>query len=376
MCFQLETDFFLSCFRWIECVHIGKYRRPSHSQHEIAIGRKYTWGVDCSWKYNNSPARHIPEGRLCVHCWCRRRHTTFHRLQQTRSSGRRRGFRRRSESHNEWVTLQTPTPAPREKLRNPFIHHFRNATSEKPKVYVYDNGEETRTYYPANTCLQEIARKLQIATEGKRPWETYISEGLQHLQVIQCDPQFSHSVSTDLNHSFAGSHRQRFHPSGRQHGQIVHEHWQSRSHRSAASTALGQSDRQFGRSDPSAFGADWMRQGYGATRHSSRGIRSAAQSPGHRCGDEFGVGQHHWQLSRQFYLSQRWRTIKTNEMKLKITFFLCLLRNRNFRLQGRNYNQKMAKLCISHGCCCNEEHHLRHGCTDQRVDAISDFLPS
>lgn len=60
----------------------------------------------------------------------------------------------------------------------------RNANSEKPSVYVYDNGEENRTYYPANPCLQEIARKLQIATEGKRPWESYITEGLQHLQVI------------------------------------------------------------------------------------------------------------------------------------------------------------------------------------------------
>lgn len=50
---------------------------------------------------------------------------------------------------------------------------------------MYNNGEdqETRRYFPVNPCLIEIAKNLQTATEGKRPWETYIHEGLQHLQV-------------------------------------------------------------------------------------------------------------------------------------------------------------------------------------------------
>lgn len=57
--------------------------------------------------------------------------------------------------------------------------------NEKPSIYFYNGGDEqgTRHYNPANPCLQEIARNLVSATEGKRPWETYIKEGLQHLQV-------------------------------------------------------------------------------------------------------------------------------------------------------------------------------------------------
>lgn len=60
-----------------------------------------------------------------------------------------------------------------------------NAANEKQSIYFYNGGDEqgTRYYYPANPCLQEIAKNLVHATEGKRPWENYIKEGLQHLQV-------------------------------------------------------------------------------------------------------------------------------------------------------------------------------------------------
>lgn len=44
------------------------------------------------------------------------------------------------------------------------------------------SGDERRTYYPVNASLEEIARGLQMATDGKRPWEAYMKEGLQHLQ--------------------------------------------------------------------------------------------------------------------------------------------------------------------------------------------------
>ncbi|XP_037028515.1 uncharacterized protein LOC119068835 isoform X1 [Bradysia coprophila] len=56
-----------------------------------------------------------------------------------------------------------------------------NSTSkDKPYVYVYSNGEEQRTYHPVNACLQEIGKHLQSAI--KKPWETYLKEGLMHLQ--------------------------------------------------------------------------------------------------------------------------------------------------------------------------------------------------
>lgn len=48
-------------------------------------------------------------------------------------------------------------------------------------MYVYSNGEEQRTYYPVNACLQDIGRNLQSAI--KKPWEMYLKEGLMHLQV-------------------------------------------------------------------------------------------------------------------------------------------------------------------------------------------------
>lgn len=69
------------------------------------------------------------------------------------------------------------------------IFPSRNTVNEKPSIYFYNSGDEqgTRHYYPANPYLQEIAKNLLYATEGKRPWEAYIAEGLQHLQVSSGD---------------------------------------------------------------------------------------------------------------------------------------------------------------------------------------------
>ncbi|XP_061395349.1 uncharacterized protein LOC133330964 [Musca vetustissima] len=54
--------------------------------------------------------------------------------------------------------------------------------SEKPYVYVYKSGEDVKTYFPVNDCLQQIAENLQANMEVKRPWETYMSEGFELLQ--------------------------------------------------------------------------------------------------------------------------------------------------------------------------------------------------
>ncbi|XP_075154396.1 uncharacterized protein LOC142228019 isoform X2 [Haematobia irritans] len=54
--------------------------------------------------------------------------------------------------------------------------------SEKPYVYVYKSGEDVKTYFPINDSLQQIAESLQANMEVKRPWETYLKEGLNLLQ--------------------------------------------------------------------------------------------------------------------------------------------------------------------------------------------------
>lgn len=62
----------------------------------------------------------------------------------------------------------------------------RNST-DKPFVYVYNSGDELRTYHPVNSCLQDIARGLNATTtlsaDGIKPWEVYLREGLAHLQA-------------------------------------------------------------------------------------------------------------------------------------------------------------------------------------------------
>ncbi|XP_073832343.1 uncharacterized protein isoform X2 [Musca autumnalis] len=54
--------------------------------------------------------------------------------------------------------------------------------SEKPYVYVYNSGEDVKTYFPKNDCLQQIAESLQANMEVKRPWETYMTEAFDFLQ--------------------------------------------------------------------------------------------------------------------------------------------------------------------------------------------------
>ncbi|XP_059223570.1 uncharacterized protein LOC106095271 isoform X1 [Stomoxys calcitrans] len=54
--------------------------------------------------------------------------------------------------------------------------------SEKPYVYVYKSGDDVKTYFPINDSLQQIAESLQANMEIKRPWETYLQEGLHLLQ--------------------------------------------------------------------------------------------------------------------------------------------------------------------------------------------------
>lgn len=61
------------------------------------------------------------------------------------------------------------------------------AAAEKPFVYAYSSGDDRRTYHPVNACLQDIARGLsalvEASTDAARPWETYLNDGLAHLQA-------------------------------------------------------------------------------------------------------------------------------------------------------------------------------------------------
>ncbi|XP_067639498.1 uncharacterized protein [Eurosta solidaginis] len=54
-------------------------------------------------------------------------------------------------------------------------------SKEKPYVYVYKSGEDVKTYFPINDSLQQIAESLQANMEAKRPWDTYLREGLSTL---------------------------------------------------------------------------------------------------------------------------------------------------------------------------------------------------
>jgi hypothetical protein len=50
--------------------------------------------------------------------------------------------------------------------------------------YIYNGGDELKKYYPKNAYLQDIAKALSNAqrSEGRKPWEVYMEEGLRHLQ--------------------------------------------------------------------------------------------------------------------------------------------------------------------------------------------------
>lgn len=67
----------------------------------------------------------------------------------------------------------------------PNRQHLTNGDShkaDKPFCYVYKGGDDLKTYFPVNSCLQEIAKSLQAHVENKKPWETYFNEGLSHLK--------------------------------------------------------------------------------------------------------------------------------------------------------------------------------------------------
>lgn len=101
-----------------------------------------------------------------------------------------------------------------------FVLCSNSSTKEKPYVYVYSNGDEQRTYYPVNGCLQEIGKNLQSAT--KKPWEIYLKEGLMHLQVNHFKWNETKKIPQPANetHSivdFLGTNRKRFYPTSRKH---------------------------------------------------------------------------------------------------------------------------------------------------------------
>ncbi|XP_017482387.1 PREDICTED: uncharacterized protein LOC108371348 isoform X1 [Rhagoletis zephyria] len=69
--------------------------------------------------------------------------------------------------------------------------------NEKPYVYVYKSGDDVKTYFPINDSLQQIAEGLQANMELKRPWDTYLREGLSSL-MQKTESDFNRpSVNTD-----------------------------------------------------------------------------------------------------------------------------------------------------------------------------------
>lgn len=69
--------------------------------------------------------------------------------------------------------------------------------TEKPYVYVYSSGEDLKTYFPVNDCLQQIAENLQSSMESKRPWEEYLKDGLKNLSM-KTDTDFNRpALNTD-----------------------------------------------------------------------------------------------------------------------------------------------------------------------------------
>lgn len=64
-------------------------------------------------------------------------------------------------------------------------------------MYIYKSGEDVKTYFPINDSLQQIAEGLQANMEVKRPWDTYLREGLASL-MQKTESDFSRpSVNTD-----------------------------------------------------------------------------------------------------------------------------------------------------------------------------------
>lgn len=79
-----------------------------------------------------------------------------------------------------------------------------HAAAKKPYVYVYNSGESLKIYLPVNQCLQDIAKYLQNQ-ENSKPWETYLEEGLKHLQN-RTDTDFSRpAANTDKLYMHIGN---------------------------------------------------------------------------------------------------------------------------------------------------------------------------
>ena len=51
----------------------------------------------------------------------------------------------------------------------------------KPYCYIYNNGEDIKKYYPKNGCLQNIAKYIYEQKDDRKPWESYLKDGLMNL---------------------------------------------------------------------------------------------------------------------------------------------------------------------------------------------------
>lgn len=78
--FLCYYHFFL-WFRWIKCLHIGKYRCTSNSLHKTADSWPHPRGHDSCWKHYNETFRHFSKGWLCFFGWRSWGRTTLYRLQ-------------------------------------------------------------------------------------------------------------------------------------------------------------------------------------------------------------------------------------------------------------------------------------------------------
>lgn len=71
----------------------------------------------------------------------------------------------------------------------------QNRQNTKPYVYVYNSGDGIKTYMPKSDGLQHIAKCLQ--DDEKKPWEKYLSEGIDHLELKTENDYNRPSANTD-----------------------------------------------------------------------------------------------------------------------------------------------------------------------------------
>jgi nucleoside phosphorylase len=65
--------------------------------------------------------------------------------------------------------------------RSSSIENGNEASTGKPFCYIYNNGEEIKKYHPKNECLQNIASHIYEQKDDRKPWDTYLKEGLINL---------------------------------------------------------------------------------------------------------------------------------------------------------------------------------------------------